>query len=59
MSDDNITLEERFSKLEEIVKKMEDPDVSLDESFELYKAGLDEIKMRAACLTEWKSLCLF
>ena len=35
MSDDNITLEERFSKLEEIVKKMEDPDVSLDESFEL------------------------
>ena len=34
MSDDNITLEERFTKLEEIVKKMEDPDVSLDESFE-------------------------
>ena len=50
MSDDNNTLEERFTKLEEIVKKMEDPDVSLDESFELYKAGLDEIKNAGSML---------
>ena len=50
MSDDNITLEERFAKLEEIVKKMEDPDVSLDESFELYEAGLDEIKNAGSML---------
>ena len=50
MSDDNITLEERFTKLEEIVKKMEDHDVSLDESFELYKAGLDEIKNAGSML---------
>ena len=50
MSDDNITLEERFTQLEEIVKKMEDPDVSLDESFELYKAGLDEIKNAGSML---------
>ena len=30
--------------MEEIVSKMEDSSVSLDESFELYKTGLDEIK---------------
>ena len=35
-----LTLEERFAHLEQ----MEDADVSLDEAFELYKKGLDEVK---------------
>ena len=39
-----LTLEERFAHLEQIVARMEDPDVSLDEAFELYKKGLDEVK---------------
>ena len=39
-----VTLEERFANLEKIVAQMEDQDVSLDESFELYKKGLDEVK---------------
>ena len=30
-------LEERFAHLEQIVARMEDADVSLDEAFELYK----------------------
>lgn len=39
-----LTLEERFANLERIVARMEDADVSLDEAFELYKKGLDEVK---------------
>lgn len=39
-----LTLEERFAHLERIVASMEDADVSLDEAFELYKKGLDEVK---------------
>ena len=39
-----LTLEERFTHLEQIVARMEDADVSLDEAFELYKKGLDEGK---------------
>ena len=36
--------QERFAHLEQIVARMEDADVSLDEAFELYKKGLDEVK---------------
>lgn len=39
-----LTLEERFAHLEQIVARMEDAEVSLDEAFELYKKGLDEVK---------------
>ena len=39
-----LTLEERFAHLARIVARMEDADVSLDEAFELYKKGLDEVK---------------
>lgn len=39
-----LTFEERFAHLEQIVARMEDADVSLDEAFELYKKGLDEVK---------------
>ena len=39
-----LTLEERIAHLEQIVARMEDADVSLDEAFELYKKGLDEVK---------------
>ena len=39
-----LTLEELFAHLEQIVARMENADVSLDEAFELYKKGLDEVK---------------
>lgn len=45
MSDEKkITLEERFEALERIIEQMEQSGVSLDQSFELYKAGLCEVK---------------
>ncbi len=45
MSDEkNITLEEHFSNLEDIITRMENQETSLDDSFNLYKAGLQELK---------------
>ncbi len=45
MSDaENRTLEERLETLDTLLEKMEVPGVTLDESFALYKEGLDEVK---------------
>ena len=45
MSDENKrTLEERFEALDKIIEQMEQSGVSLDQSFDLYKAGLEEVK---------------
>ena len=38
------TLEELFAGLEEIIGDMEKPEVSLEESFRLYHAGMDYLK---------------
>ena len=38
--ENNLSFEEQFALLEEYVKKMEDPDTTLGESFETYKAGI-------------------
>lgn len=37
-------LEERFSMIEDILGKMEDENVTLDQSFDLYKQGIEQIK---------------
>lgn len=39
-----LTLEENFSKLEEIIEKMQRQDVSLEESFALYEQGMKTLK---------------
>ena len=44
MSEEKITLEECFLNIENILEQMEEGDISLDQSFELYKKGLGEIK---------------
>ena len=44
MSEEKITLEERFANIESILEQMEKGEISLDQSFELYKKGLGEIK---------------
>ena len=44
MDEEKITLEQRFSNIEEILGQMENSEVSLNDSFELYKKGLTEIK---------------
>lgn len=48
----NVSLEDRFEHIEEIIEKMETGDITLDKSFELYKNGLEEIKAANAMLDE-------
>ena len=38
------TLEELFGGLEEVIDTMEKPEVSLEESFQLYQRGMELIK---------------
>ena len=38
------SLEETFQGIEEIIEKMEQPDVSLEDSFALYQQGVQELK---------------
>ncbi|MCR5837138.1 MAG: exodeoxyribonuclease VII small subunit [Lachnospiraceae bacterium] len=42
---ENITIEEGFDKLNDIIGKMEDGEVSLDESFKLYNEGINLVKI--------------
>lgn len=55
---ENISLEERFDKIEDIIQKMETGDISLDMSFELYKNGLEEIKAANAMLDNMEKAML-
>jgi len=41
---DKLTLEETFAGLEEVIQKMEQGDISLEESFKLYHEGMDMLK---------------
>lgn len=43
-AEDELTLEEGFKKLDEITVRMEDPDLTLDERFALYKEGVKLVK---------------
>ena len=45
-------------QIEEIIGQMETGDVSLDQSFELYKNGLEEIKAANAMLDEMEKAML-
>lgn len=59
MSDNaNVSLEERFEHIEEIISEMETGEVSLDKSFELYKNGLEEIKLANAMLDDMEKAML-
>lgn len=51
-SEKTVSLEERFEHIEEIIEKMETGDITLDQSFELYKNGLEEIKAANAMLDD-------
>ena len=39
-----VSLEDTFAEIETIIAKMEQPDVTLDESFSLYKNGVERLK---------------
>ena len=43
-------LEERFSMIEDKLGQMEDENVTLDQSFDLYKQGIEQIKAANADL---------
>ena len=49
-SEKNVSLEEHFAHIEDIIEQMETGDTTLDKSFELYKNGLEEIKAANAML---------
>ena len=47
-------LEERFAAIELILDQMEDENVTLDESFELYKKGMEQMKAADGVTEELK-----
>lgn len=55
----NLTLEETFEKIDEVMEKLNDDTVSLEESFELYKNGMDMLKKCRDTIDEVeKKVCL-
>ncbi|MBQ1901189.1 MAG: exodeoxyribonuclease VII small subunit [Lachnospiraceae bacterium] len=45
MAEENkLTIEESLEKLDEIVSRMEDPEISLEDSFKLYENGIQKLK---------------
>ncbi len=41
---ENVTVEEIFEQLDEILKKMDEKNVSLEDAFSLYEQGLKKVK---------------
>ena len=41
----NVSLEETFEQIETIIKQLERPEVTLDDSFRLYQVGVEKLKM--------------
>lgn len=39
-----MTLEEKFAKLDDTVKRMEQDDITLEDSFRIYKEGMELLK---------------
>ena len=44
-SKEKLSLEEVLGKLDETIAKLQSNDVSLEDSFELYKEGMDYVKL--------------
>ena len=44
MAEKQITLEEAFSELERVTKQLEDPNISLEDSFLIYQKGMQLLK---------------
>lgn len=41
---DNISIEEGFAKLNELLNSMEEEDIGLEKSFDLYKQGVELVR---------------
>lgn len=44
MGDEKQTLEEMFQEMETIIEKMQEREVSLEDSFKLYEQGIEKLK---------------
>ena len=51
MSENNINVEEYFDRLDEILADIDNREISLKESFDLYKEGVDLVKKAGEVLT--------
>ena len=40
----DVSLEETFEQIETIIEQLESPEVTLDDSFRLYQAGVEKLK---------------
>ena len=49
---ENISIEESFDELEEIIEKLSEEDISLSQSFELYSKGMNLVKKCGSELEE-------
>lgn len=47
-----LTIEESFDYLDDVIEKMEDPDITLEESFSLYEKGMKVLKEASAAVEE-------
>lgn len=54
--DKNMTYEQAIKELEEIVKKLENPQTQIDKAFELYETGLKLSKFCEDYLSEKEKL---
>ena len=50
--DAEVSLEQRFGKIEEIINQMESGDLPIDTAFQLYKNGLEQVRAANAMLDE-------
>ncbi len=44
MADKKLSIEESFAQIEKIIEKLENPEISLEDSFKEYQAGMDLLK---------------
>ncbi|MBQ8956604.1 MAG: exodeoxyribonuclease VII small subunit [Lachnospiraceae bacterium] len=47
-----MSIEESFEYLDEVIDKMEDPDITLEESFSLYEKGMKVLKEASKAVDE-------
>lgn len=47
-----LSIEESFDYLDEVIEKMEDPDISLEDSFKLYEKGMKVLKEASGAVDE-------
>lgn len=50
--EEQMTLEEALNRLEEAVEKLQSEDISLEDSFQVYKEGMEYVKLCSQTIDE-------